>query len=101
MSIINPIKEINKAIPVLSTISDYGNAEYVSCQNFDSRLKRIQSYNLKTYGKSRSWVSMSTWFNPCIIEMRDGKTLVINKAKYKLIADYMKSEAVNPTPKGE
>ena len=91
VKIINPVEEINRAIPELSTITNYGNTEYLSSQNFDSRLKRIETNNLKVYGRSTSWVSMGTWFNPCIIEIRDNKTLVINKEKYKLIAAYMKT----------
>lgn len=93
----NPIEEIKKAIPQLAEIpNNPNNLEYVSYSNFDSRLKRIETANLKKYRKSITWCSLGSYFNPCILEAEtDNKIIVINKKKYKLITDYLKSDAFN------
>jgi hypothetical protein len=67
-------------------------AEYAA----EARLRRIEQYNLGKYKKSLSWASMQNYFNFCILEIQtDNQTMIINKPQYKLIAEYLKSEAFN------
>jgi len=94
--IINPIEEINKAIPELSTIPDYDNCKIISYVGWDNRMKTIETKNLKKYHKTSTWISMLSYFNPCIVCVyEDLKTIEINVAKYKLIRKYMMSEEFN------
>ena len=89
---INPVEHINKEIPELAQIPDHpNNLEYISSQNFDSRMKRIETHNLKAYGRSTNWVSMIHYFIPAIVELRDCSTVVLNKKKYQLIAKWLKA----------
>jgi hypothetical protein len=95
--LINPIEKIKEDIPELQTISNNpNNLEYVRNKNFDSRITRIQNHNLRKYKKSLSAVSMGIYFNPCIVEVQtDNDVVVVNKLKYKLIANYLKGLEFN------
>ncbi len=89
----NPIDEIKKAIPELENISDYNNKKSISYKNWEKRLKTISTKNLIKYGKSKSWISLRTYFNPCVICINGSyNTVEINKEKYKLIRQYVMSK---------
>lgn len=96
LKIINPIEEVKKVIPKLDSISDYGNIKTISYNNWDNRMKTIETKNLKKYGRSLSWSSLSSYFHCCIIETNiDYQTINFNEAKYKLIREYVISEEFN------
>lgn len=95
MDIRDPIEEIKQAIPQLNEPSRYNNLIYLSNQNWHNRLKSIETKNLKKYKRSSTATSMSIYFNPCIMESRDGDTVVIDEEKYKLIRNYLMSEQFN------
>ena len=62
------------------------NIERVRAENFDNRLKTIETKNLKKTGNSLSWVSLSNRFRPCILEiLMPEKVLIVDKDKYKEI----------------
>jgi hypothetical protein len=98
LKIINLIEEVKKAIPALEEIEDYGNTETISDQSWSSRMKTIETKNLKKYRKSTAWISLMMYFHSCVICVEGGKLLTINKAKYKLIREYVMSEEFNSTP---
>lgn len=92
--IINKNEVILNAIPELKTLDNSNNKiEYVSYNNFESRMKRIEKQNLKKYGKSLSFSSLQGYFNPSVLEVDSSNQLyVINKKAYKLIRDFVTSE---------
>jgi hypothetical protein len=62
------------------------NIERVRAENFDNRLKTIETKNLKKTGSSLSWASLSNHFRPCILEiLMPEKVLIVDKDKYKEI----------------
>ena len=70
--------------------------EYMSWRNFDIRLKRIEKYNLRKYGRSLTASSLKHYFSFCVLEIQtDNQVLIINRLQYKLIAEYLKSERFN------
>lgn len=95
MSISNPTMEIKKALPQLEEISNYNNMLCVSYAGWDSRMKAIETKNLKKYRRSLSWSSLSSYFNPCIICYNNGNAIEINQAKYKVIRNYLLSDEFN------
>lgn len=56
----------------------------ITIENFNNRMKTIETKNLKKYGKSLTWVSLSNYFNSAIIEIYDN-LLVLDKDKYNQI----------------
>lgn len=55
----------------------------VTTKNFQSRMKAIETRNMKKRGHSLSFVSLYHYFNPCIIEICDNQYLLIDEKKYK------------------
>lgn len=99
---INPVEQINKAIPELAQIQDRpNNLEYINFVCFNTRMKRIERHNLKAYGRSLSWCGIIAYFNPAIVELRDGKIVVLNKKKYQLIAKWLKAPERQLKQEGE
>lgn len=92
--IINKNEVILNAIPELKTLDNSNNKiEYVSYNNFESRMKRIEKQNLKKYGKTLSFSSLQGYFNLSVLEVDSSNQLyVINKKAYKLIRDFVTSE---------
>ena len=91
--IANPIEDIKKAIPELDQITNYNNLKTISYQLWNNRIKIIATKNLNKYGKSLSWSSLTTYFNPCIIELDSSyNTITFNEFKYKLIRRHVMSE---------
>jgi hypothetical protein len=95
MAIISSIEEIEKAIPQLKEIGDYGNTKYLSSRSWENRMKSIETKNLNKYHTSTAWVSLFMYFHPCVIEHYGEDTIVINEEKYKLIRKYVMSEEFN------
>jgi hypothetical protein len=90
MKVIDPIKEIKKALPELETIdNNYNNIKYITKKAWNNRLKTICTKSIKKYGKSISFVGLSYYFMPCILEYRDNDTMIINEVKYKIIRKYV------------
>lgn len=56
----------------------------VSIENFENRMKTIETKNIKKYGESLTWVSLYNLFNKCIIEV-DEKTITFDENEYKKI----------------
>ncbi len=56
----------------------------ISIENFNKRMKTIETKSIKKYGESITWVGLSHKFNSCIIEIND-KTIIIDEDKYKKI----------------
>lgn len=54
-------------------------------KNFQSRMKAIETRNMKKRGHSLSAVSLLHHFNPCILEIYDNELLVIDEEKYQEI----------------
>ena len=93
MKIIDPIEEIEKAIPELDQISDYNNRKFISYQSWDNRMKTIVTKNLNKYGRSLSFSSLGNYFNTCMICIHSSdKTIEFNEAKYKLIRQHVMTE---------
>jgi len=96
LKLINPTEEIKKAIPELEGIGNYGNVKTVSDSTWHNRMKTIETKNLKKYHRSTSWVSLYTYFSPCVLEMDSSyHTVMINEAKYQLIRKHVMSESFN------
>ena len=93
-NIIDPIKEINEAIPELESIRDYDNNDFVSIKNWKGRMKSITTKNLRKYKKAEA--SYGIYFNPCVIAIYvDDQIIEFNKKKYALIRKYLLSEEFN------
>ena len=56
----------------------------ISIENFNNRMKSIETKSLKRYGTSPTWVTISNHFNDCIIET-DKNTVTFDECKYKKI----------------
>lgn len=65
---------------------------YLSYQQWDNRLKTIETKNLKQYHRTPSWLSIGYELKPCILETQDGKIIVIDEDKYKELRKYCLSE---------
>lgn len=65
----------------------------ISIQNFENRMKTLETKNLKKYGSSLTWTSLYNKFNSCIVEIRE-KTLVFDEQKYKEIKQNIEKEAI-------
>ena len=52
-------------------------------KNFRSRMKAIETRNMKKRGHSLSVVSLLHYFNPCIIEIYNNEILVIDEEIYQ------------------
>ena len=93
IKITSQIEDIKIAIPELDQITNYNNLKTISYQSWDNRIKAIVTKNLNKYGKSLSWASLTTYFNPCIIELNSSyNTITFNEFKYKLIRQHVMSE---------
>ena len=97
MGISNPIEEIKKALPELENIN--GNIKTISIENWNNRIKTIQTKIKNKYKKYSGLPTYQTYLNPCIIEYEDTFTGCVNvkidEAKYKLIRKYLLSDEFN------
>lgn len=104
LKIINPTEEIKKVIPELEEIGNYGHTKTIAYTAWDNRLKTMETKNLNKYGRSISWCSLESYFNPCMLGTikhykynSPYKTITINEPKYQLIRKYVMSEEFNST----
>ena len=65
---------------------------YLSAQQWNNRLKTIETKNLRKYHKTPYWLSIGRTLSPCIIEFQDGETRVIDAEKYKELRAFCLSE---------
>lgn len=97
MSIRNPIEEIRKALPELENTN--GNIKTISIDNWDSRIKRIQTQIRKKYKRYSGLPTYQAYLNPCVVEYENTFTgcgiVKIDEAKYKLIRKYLLSDEFN------
>ncbi len=56
----------------------------ISIENFNNRMKSIETKNLKRYGTSLTWTSIANRFNDCIIAT-DENTITYDEERYKKI----------------
>lgn len=93
MKISNPTEEIKKALPELEDVS--GNIKTVTIENWERRVRTIQTKIKKKY-KKYSWLNTyQMYLNPCIIEYMDGKLIKFDEDKYKIIRKYLLSDEFN------
>ena len=63
-------------------------ALYLSQQQWNNRIKSIETKNLREYHTTPSWLTIARAFNDCIIEYQIGNnglsTIVIDEQKYKM-----------------
>jgi len=68
---------------------------YWTKQQFNNRMKTIETKNLKKHRRSRAWFSLISNFNECIlcIHVEDsGNIMEIDEDKYKEIRAFVMSE---------
>lgn len=93
MRINNPIEEIKKALPELGEIN--GNIKVISLENWDNRIKTIQTKIRNKYKRYSGLPTYGQHLNPCIIEYADYGVVKIDEDKYKLIRKYILSDEFN------
>jgi hypothetical protein len=93
--IIDPIEQVKAALPELKNISNYGNTLYLSVQQWNNRMKSIETKNLNKYRHSTCWVSLFMYFHSCVLCHHGENVIEINNEKYKLIRKYVMSEEFN------
>ncbi len=57
----------------------------ITIKNFQSRMKAIETRNMKKRGHSLSSVSLLHYFNPCILEIYNNELLTIDEKEYRKI----------------
>lgn len=65
------------------------NVLYLSKQQWNNRIKSIETKNLRKYHRTPNWITISHNLSPCIIEIQlsndDNSIFVIDAAKYKAL----------------